>query len=56
MRLRDGRGELSEEGTLRQSSIGVYGPNRNGFTKETKSEATLAFEVQYLYKYTKIES
>ena len=56
MRLRDGREELSKEGTLRRSSIGVYGPNHNGFTKETKSEATLACEVQYLYKYTKIES
>ena len=47
------RGELSEQEFASEALVRVYGPE---FTKETKSEATMAFTSSLIYKYTRIKS
>ena len=45
--------ESSEQGSASEALMEVYGPE---FTKETKSEETVAFTSGLIYKYEKIES
>jgi hypothetical protein len=50
---RIGQGELSKQGSASEALMRVYGPE---FTKETKSEKTVVFTSDLIYKYTKVES
>ncbi|KAI0267556.1 hypothetical protein BGY98DRAFT_938603 [Russula aff. rugulosa BPL654] len=45
--------ELSEQESASKALMRVYGPE---FTKETKSEVTVVFTSNLIYKYTKVES
>ena len=47
------RNKLSKQGSASEALIRVYGPE---FTKETKSEETVVFTSNLIYKYTRIKS